>query len=139
MTSWLALALLAAPADAPISLIDMLRPSAIVPSRQLARIAGRAALGSREEVLERVARSLGVESRAKVRARDGAFACRYPVDFAGAPPLEPCVLFIDATLDPDFDPRRPEGFEAEAALIVVDLAGRRIPDLPSSFTNDLLD
>ena len=139
MISWLFLALSAAPPDAPVSLAETLHPSAIVDLGAPVRIAGRVAPGSREDVLVRVTTSLGAESRARVRAKDGVFACRYPADFPGAPSLVPCLLFIDATLDGGFDPRRPGAFQAEAALIVRDRTGHRIPDFPSAFTTDLLD
>ena len=123
----------------PVSLRETLLPSAIVDAgRGSLRIAGRAE-GAAAQVLLRVTTSLGIQSEARAPVRDGFFACPYPEDFPGAPALGPCVLFIDATAEKDFRPELPGRFQAEATLIVHDAARRLPPDLPSAFTNDLLD
>jgi hypothetical protein len=58
-------------------------------------IVGRAVDGARLEV--RVTTSEGASSRARVGSTDGSFRCLYPKDFDGAPPLNPSLLYVDAT------------------------------------------
>src|SRR5437867_8450101 len=73
----------------PVSLIDTLMPSPIVTSGGPVRIAGRIGPGGPEEALVRVTTSLGAQTEARVRAKEGRFSCLYPGDFRGAPPLAP--------------------------------------------------
>lgn len=103
------------------------------------RIAGEADGAGDAPVRLRVTTSRGVTTTATAAARDGAFECRYPRDFAGAPALEPGFLFVDATRDAEFDRTEGEAFQAEATLLVYDGRARHLPEFPSGFTNDLLD
>jgi hypothetical protein len=86
-----------------------------------------------------VTTSQGACATLPVVVKDGVFRCVYPEDFKDAPPLTACMLFIDATADSAFDTSRTGYSQAEAAVIVYDSRKRLVPDLPSAFTNDLLD
>lgn len=93
-------------------------------------IAGSVASADMTNVLVRVTTSLGRNSDTFVAVKQHAFRCVYPRDFKGAATLASCMLFVDAQTG---------GFQAEAAVIVYDGRRRLLPDLPSAFTNDLLD
>jgi hypothetical protein len=129
------------PVLVPVTLTDTLSPSALVDLAEgkQVHIAGRFTSPNVTSVLVRVTSSLGVSSQSVVPARDGAFRADYPAAFPGAPELKPCVLFIDATEDADFDVFRPGHFQAEAALLVRDTHSGQIPDLPTAFMSDLRD
>ena len=130
----------AAQVDAPITLHDTVRPSALHDARRKeVIIRGRVRRGLAATVRIRVTTSHGVSSIAQADARSGRFQSRYPQDFVAAPPLATCFLFVDATTDADFGCPPPTGNRAEATLLVFD--GRRglLPEFPSAFTSDLLD
>jgi hypothetical protein len=129
---------LADPGAIRVSLVGTLRPSAI---RDVAagHVEVRGTAPDAAAVLLLVTTSRGVAAMARAPVRDGAFSRRYPADFPGAPPLAPGMLFIDATAGDDFRPDLPGRFQAEAALILHDPGRGLLPDLPSAFTNDLLD
>lgn len=135
MRSALLLSLLSAAATfaaAPdVSLRETLSPSALValPRTDIV-VAGRVTDSPWPVVRLRVTTSVGRMSQASVPVRDGAFRCRYPSDFSGAPALAPGALFIDALTAEDAP-------ASEAALVLYPARG--LPDLPSAFTCDLLD
>ncbi|HRW54508.1 MAG TPA: hypothetical protein P5081_16685 [Phycisphaerae bacterium] len=87
----------------------------------------------------RVTTDRGHTSSTSIPVRDGSFRCDYPADFAGAPALAPSVLFVDVSSISDFDASDDNAVRAEATRIVFDAKTRDFPDLPSAFTNDLLD
>ena len=87
----------------------------------------------------RVTTNSGVTSYAVASARNGGFSVKYPSAFHGAPVLQPCSLFIDATTSNHFDVSTEDHRQAEAAILVYDSKEKQIPDLPTGFTTDLLD
>jgi len=129
------------PRDVPLSLRETLTPSPVtdLASTDTVVITGRTLTAAAPQVRLRVTTSLGRSAEAVAPVRKGAFAARYPGDFAGAGALTPGVLFVDATTSDGFDVSRPGHFQAEATLLVMDSARGRIPDLPSAFLNDLRD
>jgi hypothetical protein len=126
-------------APPPIDLRPIVSPAPFADARAgHSAIVGRASDGSVSNVFVRVTTSRGVASRARLPVTNGVFRGRYPADFAGAPPLEPGALFIDATAGADFNAARPGHFQAEATVIVHG-GPAALPDLPSALTSDLLD
>lgn len=129
-----------APRDAAIALDPTVQPS---PLHDLNRgplaIAGTARLEDGTKIFIRVTTGDGACVATVSEARHGTFRCEYPTDFDRAPAPAPACLFIDASTDPFFRPW-PEGpYQAEAAVIVFDAAKGVFPEMPSAFTNDLLD
>jgi hypothetical protein len=123
----------------PVSLRETFTPSPLVEARNgNVIIAGHVDAQSSSNVLIRVTTSHGITSQTGVVTMSERFHCRYPADFPDAPPLTPCVLFIDAAADTDFCAARQNHVQAEATLVVRGGAGA-LPDLPSAFTCDLLD
>lgn len=100
---------------------------------------GRVRGGIVNDAYIRVTTGRGEASTATVPVHDGAFRCRYPSDFAGAKQLAPTLLFVDASTSADFRVKADESAWAESCVIVYDAERRLFPDLPSAFTNDLLD
>lgn len=126
--------------ETAISLHDTVVPSALADAATgNVTIAGAVGTDGVASVLVRVTTSRGQTSVATTPVRGRAFRCTYPGDFAGAPPLASGMLFADATTAEDFDASRPGCCQAEAALVVYDSRQGRAPELPSAFTNDLLD
>ncbi|HOX37804.1 MAG TPA: hypothetical protein PL033_07430 [Candidatus Brocadiia bacterium] len=125
---------------APIDIRQTVLPSALHDLRSGGVvIAGRTAAADGAKVLIRVTTSAGESITTQTASDGGMFRCVYPRDFEKAPPLSPCCLFIDATNDSKFDTARPGHFQAECVVIVYDGSGGIIPEMPSAFTNDLLD
>ncbi|MHB1460361.1 MAG: hypothetical protein ACYC1M_03655 [Armatimonadota bacterium] len=122
------------PVAPEVSLDDTLTPSAIIRLKKADVPIKGEAPGSRH-VLLRVTTSRGQSSQISLPVRDGRFECLYPRQFKKAPKLGADVLFIDATSAASFDA---SDKQAEATLIVM-RAGSTPPDLPTAFTNDLLD
>jgi hypothetical protein len=123
----------------PISLSETVSPSPLIDVRKgNVAIVGRVYGKRQARVAIRVTRSLGVVSETRVPVVGDFFRCRYPADFAAAPRLVPCVLFVDATADVDFNAARTGHFQAEATVILYD-GGGTVPDLPSALTCGLLD
>ena len=129
------------PVLAAVTLTDALTPSALVDMAdgQQVRVAGRVSVPGVTSVQVRVTTSLGRSSQTAVPVHESVFRADYPAAFPGAPALTPCVLFLDATADADFDVFSPGHFQAEAALLVRDTRAGRIPDLPTAFMSDLRD
>lgn len=129
-TAHFSLARTAAPKP-EVDLRESLRPSPVrMVEDGFVTIAGSSAA---EKVAIRVTRSTGGSSKIEVRGNDGKFACRYPVDFPGAPPLSACLLYADAETGSDLLKQR-----AECVFIVTGKGDAR-PDLPAAFTDDFID
>jgi len=123
----------------PVSLRETLTPSPLAEAREgNVIIAGNVDAQTSSNILIRVTTGHGATSQTGVAVVNKRFRCRYPADFADATPLTPCVLFIDATTDTNFDTARPNHFQAEATLMIRGRGGI-LPDLPSAFTCDLRD
>lgn len=100
-------------------------------------IAGHVPDPSVSNVRIRVTTSWGEESLLVRALQKGAFRCLYPKDFPGAPDLRPCLLFVDAVPS---SPCSGDGtFQAEATVIVLDVASHELPEFPAGFTCDLID
>ncbi|MGE5610810.1 MAG: hypothetical protein ACM359_16285 [Bacillota bacterium] len=112
------------PKSVPLSLKPTLSSPILDITHGPIRIQGTVTAPDSTPILLRVTTSLDAQSVHTVTATQSAFSCLYPTDFKGAPPLSPSMLFIDATLAPDFDVNRPGHFQAEAALILCDSASR---------------
>lgn len=102
------------------------------------RIAGTVAGCEVTNVVLRVTTSRGQQSVAKATVVHGHFKKNYPADFAGAPPLSPGILFVDAARDARFAAEQPRSVQAEIALIL-HAGPNELPELPSAFTADLRD
>ena len=101
-------------------------------------IAGSVTAPDEIAVLVRVTTSRGISHILRTPVVEGAFQCRYPRDFPGAPPLGTGFLFVDAT--GEHRDESPKGlFQAEAAVLVHRSGTGGVPEFPSAFTNDLLD
>ncbi len=125
-------------AAAPQPVIDLrssLRPS---PIRSLEdgnlMITGTTSLAEGSDVSIRVTRSTGEASQTTAKVNGGKFACRFPGDFPDAAQLKPCLLYIDASSGNNLLEQR-----AEAMLIVSGNGKANFPDLPLSFSDDLID
>jgi hypothetical protein len=123
----------------PLDLRETVSPSALVDLRTGgAVIAGRVTAADATAVTVRVTTSLGATTQATVAVAAGRFRAVYPDAFAGAPALAPGVLFIDVASGAAPGALAPTSFQAEVTLIVHGGPGAW-PELPSAFSNDLLD
>ncbi len=134
---WLCLAWLTVAAHAaPVSLRESLVPSAVQDiAAGTVRIAGTA---PGPQVKLRVTTSSGGEYGSCVTTKEGRFEARFPQDFPGAL-LAPGLLYVDATDVAELDGKDLIEHQAEATLVLVDSAHKRLPDLPQPFTDDLVD
>jgi len=124
------------PQFSDIDMRETLRPSAIKDVQDGAiTISGRVRDSALPHVTLRVTTGSGQTCITHAIVQCGTFRAVYPRDFPDAPPLAPCVLFIDAI--PGFA-NMGRG-NAEATLIVYDSRRRLVPDYPSAFTTGLLD
>ncbi len=129
-----------APKDVPITVRETVVPSAIREVRDGdVTLAGRVRRGDPAQVTIRVTTSHADMCVTRATVSSGRFRCRYPSDFPAAPSLEPCMLFIDVWGDRTVDPAGTQPPTAEAALLIYDGKAGRLPEMPSAFTNDLLD
>lgn len=130
-----------APARPAVSLHEMVSSSPLVDLKdsRVLTIRGTVDDPASTSVRIRVTTSRGETAMCSAAARERRFSCRYPADFSGAPPLSPCMLFVDVTTATAFDTSAPGHYQAEAALIIYDSARHELPELPSAFTGDLLD
>lgn len=87
----------------------------------------------------RVTTSVGHSFLAATTAKEGRFACRFPHDFSGAPPLAPMLLYVDATDADAFNTVDCLAHQAEVLLIVSGDTPDTLPDLPQAFTDDFVD
>lgn len=97
-------------------------------------VAGRADVPDGRPVRVRVTTAAGTSYAAVAPVAGRRFACRYPNDFPGAPPLAPQLLYVDTTAAADFG-----GDQAEGLLVVAGRGAGGTPDLPLAFTDDLID
>jgi hypothetical protein len=131
----------ATPPSAPIvDLREILLPS---PVREVAAgsviLSGKAATADGQSVRVRVTTSLGCSFEAKTTVSGKHFACRYPQEFAGAPPLSPMLLYVDATDAAEFGGKEMLEHQAEALLIVSGTNCHEVADLPLVLTDDFVD
>lgn len=122
-----------------IDLRETLRPSALKDIRNGGvSITGKVRDLSLNEITLRVTNSLGKTYLTHTVVHSEAFRVVYPKDFPSAPPITPCVLFVDAlpsrSLTPDSSKR-----SAEITLVAYDSRKQRIPDYPTAFMTDLRD
>lgn len=112
-----------------VDLREMLVPS---PLREVATgsvlLSGKAAVADGQSVRVRVTTSLGYCFEAETKASGKRFACRYPQDVAGAPPLSPLLLYVDATDAAEFGGSDMLEYQAEALLALRD--GDRVVEAP---------
>lgn len=101
-------------------------------------IQGTTADADAEKVRIRVGTSSGLSHESSVTVSEGRFSCRYPQDFAAAPPLAPMLCYIDATDSPDFSAKDILSRQAEITLIITGGA-TALPDLPLVFSDDFID
>jgi hypothetical protein len=85
----------------------------------------------------RVTTSGGVTHHSRPQVQGGAFSCRYPADFEGAPPISAGLLYVDVT-DAEWDGSAAREHQAEI-LLVVRGTGESVPDLPLGFLEDFVD
>ena len=127
------------PRPDPLDLREMVSPSAMVDLRTGGvMVAGRVGAAEVTTVSARVTTSAGVTSQATLPVVAGRFSAAYPAAFAGAPALAPGVLFVDVAASPSPAAPDPARFQAEVTVIVHGGPGAW-PELPSAFSNDLLD
>jgi len=125
-----------------VSLNKMLTPTALRDAaEEQVRIIGNVsnANDSTLDVAVRVTTSQGATSLCRAAVVRSRFACNYPQDFPGAPPLTASVLFVDAAEEGALMADAPSGGQAEATVVVYDSRARQLPELPAILTDDLLD
>ncbi len=123
----------------PLDLRETVSPSAMFDLRAGGvAVSGRSGAADLTAVAVRVTTSLGATSLATVPVVNGRFRVLYPEAFVGAPVLAPGVLFIDAAGGAGPAALDPTRFQAELTVIVHGGPEAR-PELPSAFSNDLLD
>lgn len=129
------------PAAATITLDQTVAPSPfqmIGPDGSV-RIVGTVPGAPVDRVRVRVTTSNGETSTLTVKPSHGLFSCRYPLSFKKpVAPLRPCLLFIDATTDTNFNVAQSVHNQAEATLIVL-AKSAPAPQLPVGFTDCLRD
>lgn len=123
-----------------ISLRETIKDTALydLKNRQVV-IKGSAADPSKNRVYLRVTNSDGDTYTSSAAVINGKFKRIFPSGFRGAKLSKPCMLFIDASYTRDFDNSSLNNPNAEAAVLVYDSKGKELPDMPTAFTNDLLD
>jgi arylsulfatase A-like enzyme len=133
-------ALTKGPKPPSVSLRENLLPS---PIRDVAAgsvtIAGQALAMGEPSIRVRVTTSLGTTFETQTKAKGKSFACRFPQDFIGAPPLSSQLLYVDATDAAEFGGKQALEHQAEALLIVTGKEPGAWPDLPQVFTDDFID
>jgi len=130
----------AAPEPPSVNLWESLSPSPVkAASDGMVVIAGKAAAPDGAPVQMRITTSAGTAFGTSTPVQAQRFACRFPQDFPGAPPLAPLVLYIDATTAAEFGGEARLRHQAEALIVVRGEGVRDLPDLPQVFTDDFID
>ena len=130
----------AAPEPPSVNLWESLSPSPVkAASDGMVVIAGKAAAPDGAPVRVRITTSAGTAFGTSTPVQAQRFACRFPQDFPGAPPLAPLVLYIDATTAAEFGGEARLRHQAEALIVVRGEGVRDMPDLPQVFTDDFID
>ncbi len=139
----LALALPALSWSAPppsLSLHDSLTPSPIVAlSSGQALIQGRSTQPDGSPVALRITTASGHAFHTSTPVLAHRFSASFPRDFPPAPPLQPDLLYVDASAAPDAASPDPLNHQAQALLIVSGPGPAERPDLPQPFSDDLTD